>query len=98
MAIQIGNQGTVTINTNVIVSTAKESFAFQVYVDEQVCIQEVDNTVVYSLSPELTIGSTTYIDSLLTIPTTYNAISNPNGGNEYLTLTGNTITGTALCG
>lgn len=91
MAIQIGNQGTVTASTRITVDNAKQSFAFSVYINGDVCAQNFDTYLIYSTSPALGAGSTIYTDPALTIPTTYNAISNPLNGNNYFAITGNTI-------
>jgi hypothetical protein len=101
MAIQIGNQGTITISTNVTADSAKQSqvqsYAFSVSPDGNVCSLGADVTV-YTASPIFGIGSILYTNIELTIPTTYSAVSNPNNpGQDYYTLTGNIITGTALC-
>jgi hypothetical protein len=97
MAIQIGNQGTITISTNVTVDNAKPTYAFSISPDGNACgggFQEI----IYTTSAILGIGSTLYTNIELTIPTTYSAISNPNNpGQNYFTITGNTITGTAFC-
>jgi hypothetical protein len=101
MAIEIGNQGTVTISTNVTADSAKQSqvqsYAFNVSPDGNVCSLGADVTV-YTASPIFGIGSMLYTDIELTIPTTYIEVSNPNDpGQNYFTITGNTITGTAFC-
>ena len=102
MAIQIGNQGTITASTRITIDSAKQSqvqsYAFSVSPDADVCTLETSVTV-YTASPIFGIGSILYTDIELTIPTTYIEVSNPdNPGQDYYTLTGNTITGTSLCG
>lgn len=101
MAIEIGNQGTITASTNIIIDSAKQqvvvSYAFSVSPDGNVCTLGADVTV-YTASPTFGIGSILYTNIELTIPTTYTQVSNPNNpGQDYYTLTGNIITGTALC-
>ena len=97
MAIQIGNQGTIIASTNITINSAKQSFAFNVSPDGDVCLLETSVTV-YTASPIFGIGSILYTNIELTIPTTYIEVSNPNDpGQNYFTITGNTITGTAFC-
>jgi hypothetical protein len=101
MAIQIGTQGTITASTRITIDSAKQSqvqsYAFSVYTNIGVCILSFE-AVVYALSATIGIGTLIYDDISLTIPTSYTAISNPDDpGQNYYTLTGNTITGTSFC-
>jgi len=102
MAIQIGNQGTITISTRITVDSAKQSpvvqsYAFSVSPDGNVCSLGADVTV-YTASPIFGIGSILYTNIELTIPTTYSQVSNPNNpGQDYFILTGNTVTSTGVC-
>ena len=97
MAIQIGNQGTITISTRITVDSAKQSYAFSVSPDGNVCSLGADVTV-YTASPIFGIGSILYTNIELTIPTTYSQVSNPNDpGQDYFILTGNTVTSTGVC-
>jgi hypothetical protein len=99
MAIQIGNQGTITISTNVTIDSAKSItvYTFQVYVNEDACPQNGDYTTIYSPSVELIIGSALYIDSELTIPTTYSTVGVSDRPGFYWILTGNIITSNPSC-
>jgi hypothetical protein len=90
MAIQIGNQGTITASRSITVDSAKQSYAFSVYINGDACAQNFGQYLIYSASPVLGIGSTLYTDLALTIPTTYSAISDPVDAGYY-GLSGNTI-------
>jgi hypothetical protein len=97
MAIQIGNQGTITISTRITVDSAKQSYAFNVYTNGGVCSDSFPATV-YALTPNVDIGTAIYDDISLTIPTSYTAISDPlNPGGGYYILTAGTITSSAGC-
>ena len=97
MAIQIGNQGIITASTRITIDSAKQSYAFSVSPDINACSLGFDVTV-YTVSPIFGIGSILYTNTELTIPTTYNAVSNPNDpGQNYFILTGNTITSNPAC-
>ena len=102
MAIQIGNQGTITASTRITVDSAKQSqvqsYSFSVSPDGNACDFPSFAVTVYSSSPVLGIGSTLFTDINLTTPTTYSSISNPNDpNNTNFTITGNTITCTSFC-
>jgi len=90
MAIQIGNQGTITASTRITIDSAKQPYAFSVYINGDVCDQRFDTYLIYSVSPVLGIGSTVYTDPALTIPTTYSSVSDPVNVGFYV-LSGNTI-------
>ena len=97
MAIQIGNQGTVTASTNITVNSAKPSYTFNVYTNGGVCSDSFPATV-YASTPNVSIGTAIYDDVSLTIPTSYTAISDPpNPGGGYYILTAGTITSNASC-
>jgi hypothetical protein len=73
-------------------------YSFSVFTNGGICSDTFGATV-YSTSAVLGVGSSLFQNIGLTIPTNYNAISNPeDSGNSYFILTGNIITSTGLCG